>query len=154
MGLKTVRTRGGKKITEKAWHAILKTDLRDANCGSNNIKVTQPGAAANTSYNHNNVTQPAVWDTSLRETRGWYESAYKWRTVSYAMHAQARLDIHDSRKVMFYVAAVDKPAAKLTRKMFDEMLAFLNVSTTSKLPSFLHFFQNMEMIFTESVLPL
>ena len=89
----------------------------------------------------------------MREARGWYESAYEWRIVSYAMHAQARLDAHDSGKVLFYVAAVDKPAAKLSRKEFDDMRAFPNVSTTGKLPGFLPFFQGMEMILSESVLP-
>ena len=69
------------------------------------------------------------------------------------MHAQTRLDAHDSGKVLFYVAAVDKPAAKLSRKEFDEMRAFPNVSTTGKLPGFLSFFECMEMILSESVLP-
>ena len=68
------------------------------------------------------------------------------------MHAQARLDAHDSKKVLFYVTAVDKPVANLSRKEFDGMRVFLNVFTICKLPGFV-FFQGMEMILSESVLP-
>ena len=31
----------------------------------------------------------------------WYEAAYDWRTVSYAMHAKARLQARSAKKVLF-----------------------------------------------------
>ena len=56
------------------------------------------------------ASQPAAWDPRLRAARKWYESAYEWRIVSYAMHTQARLNAHDDGKLLFYISAVDKPA--------------------------------------------
>ncbi len=61
--LAAMRTPGGKKISEAAWKALQGTALRTT----------------------------AV-ETRLRDARGWYECAYEWRIVSYAMHAHARLN--------------------------------------------------------------
>ena len=65
----------------------------------------------------------------LREDRGWYESVYEWRIVSYAMHRQAGLNAQDLEKVVFYMAAVDKTVVKLGRQLFDEMRVFLQGET-------------------------
>ena len=121
--LEAMRTPGGKKITDEAWQAIVKTEIKSES------------------------------DERLRAARGWYESAYEWRIVSYAMHAQARLDAHDAGKILFYIPAIDKPAGRCGRKEFDEMRAEPNISRTTKLPSILPVFIGMDVILGDSLLP-
>ena len=137
--LEAMRTPGGKRISDASWAAIVRTRV-----GS---------GGAQDSANSSGASQPAAWDKRLREARGWYESAYEWRIVSYAMHANARLDAHDAEKVLFYMPAVDTPAARLSRGDFDAMRAVPNISTTAKLPSVLPVFIGMRMILTESFAP-
>ena len=139
--LEAMRTEGGKTISEESWRAIVATQIR-------NDEPATLAAASNSG-----ASQPAAWDARLRQARGWYESAYEWRIVSYAMHANARLDAHDAGKVLFYIPAVDTPAVRLGKDAFDEMRAFPNISQSAKLPGVLPTFIGMEMILTESFLP-
>ena len=125
-----MRTPGGKKISEESWQAILKTEVVSPSSG-----------------------HPQQWDERLRAARGWYESAYEWRIVSYAMHAQAKLDAHDAGQLLFYVPAVDRPAARLARADFDEMRGEPNIGATAQMPGLLPLFVGMEVILTESILP-
>ena len=129
--LEAMRTPGGKKISDECWQAIL------------NTKIKSGGSAS----------QPTAWDPRLRAARHWYESAYEWRIVSYAMHTQTRLDAHDAGQILFYIPAVDRPAVRCDRKEFDAMRAEPNISTTAKFPGLLPVFVSMEMILTDSVLP-
>jgi len=115
--LETMCTPGGKKISEECWNAIKSTEIR-----------------SNTS----------AWDPRLLAARRWYESAYEWRIVSYAMHAQARLDAHDAGKVLFYIPAVDRPAVRCSKQEFDAMQAEPNISTTAKLPGLLPVFVGLK----------
>ena len=129
--LEAMRIPRGKKISEECWQAIKKTQIRSSSSAS----------------------QPTAWDPRLRAARRWYESAYEWRIVSYAMHAQTRLDAHDAGKVLFYIPAVDRPACGCTRQELDEMQAEPNISTTAKFPGLLPVFMGMEMILSDSTLP-
>ena len=99
------------------------------------------------------VVPPAAWDPRLRAARKWYESAYEWRIVSYAMHTQARLNAHDDGKLLFYIPAVDKAAVRCSREEYDQMRAEPNISKTAKLLGLLPVYVGMEMILAESVLP-
>ncbi len=139
--LNAMRTAGGKKISEESWQAIVNTQV-----------VTTSGSGQSASSINQAAPQPQ-WDPRLRAARGWYESAYEWRIVSYAMHAQAKLDAHDAGQLLFYVPAVDRPAARLAKADFDEMRAEPNIGATSKMPGILPLFVGMEVILTESVLP-
>ena len=118
--LEAMRTVGGKKTSEECWQAIAATKVRDNDAASQRSTATSSGAGS--------AHQPPEWDTRLREARGWYESAYEWRIVSYAMHANARLDAHDAGKVLLYIPAIDVPLARVSRDDFDEMRAFPNIS--------------------------
>ena len=69
------------------------------------------------------------------------------------MHAQARLDAGAANKILFYIPAVDRPAAHLPRTAFDEMREEPNISKTGKCPGLLPVWIGMEMILTESILP-
>ena len=69
------------------------------------------------------------------------------------MHANARLDVHDADKVLFYIPAIDVPLSRLSRDEFDEMRAFPNISQSAKFPGVLPIWIGMEMILTDSVLP-
>ena len=119
-----MRTPGGRKISEEAWQALQATAIRTAGV-----------------------------DARLKEARGWYECAYEWRIVSYAMHAHARLNAKAAGKILFYVPAIDAPAARIPKEAFDEMHALPNIGTSAKFPGILPVFVGMEMILTESYLP-
>ena len=67
-----------------------------------------------------NDSRPAV-DPRLLEARSWYECAYVWRIVSYAMHANARLNAKAAGKPLFYIPAVDSPASRMGRADYDDM---------------------------------
>ena len=129
--LEAMRTPGGKAISDECWQAILNTEIKSGGSAS----------------------QPTAWDPRLRAARHWYESAYEWRIVSYAMHTQTRLDAHDAGKILFYIPAIDRPAVRCDRQEFDEMRAEPNISKTAKFPGLLPVFVGMEMILTDSVLP-
>jgi hypothetical protein len=122
--LEAMRTPGGKKISEEAWKALEST-----------------------------VIQTSRNDTRLRDARGWYECAYEWRIVSYAMHAHARLNAKAAGKLLFYIPSIDLPSARMTREDFDEMRAQPNIGTSAKFPGILPVYVGMEMILTESYLP-
>ena len=53
-------------------------------------------------------------DNRLREARHWYECAYEWRLVSYAMHAHARLNAEAESKILFYIPSDDVPSICLS----------------------------------------
>ena len=122
--LAAMRTPGGKKISEAAWKALQGTVLRST-----------------------------AAETRLRDARGWYECAYEWRIVSYAMHAHARLNAKAVGVILYYIPAIDMPACRMARSDFDDMRALPNLSTTSKLPGIMPIYVGMQMILTESYLP-
>ena len=124
--LEAMRTPGGKKISEESWQEIVKTRLQHSDAAS---------------------------DPRLKDARNWYECAYEWRIVSYAMHANARLDAHAAGKILYYIPAVDTPATRLTKEDYDDMRAEPNIGHTAKLPSVLPVWIGMQMILNESVLP-
>ena len=124
--LEAMRTPGGKAISEESWQEIVKTRLEHSD---------------------------AAPDQRLKDARNWYESAYEWRIVSYAMHANARLDAHAAGKILYYIPAVDTPATRLCKEDYDEMRAVANIGHTAKLVSVLPVWVGMEMILTESLLP-
>ena len=113
---------------------------------------TQASAAPN-STQPSSAPQPAATDHRLREARNWYESAYEWRIVSFAMHAHARLNAQAAGKVLFYVPAIDQPLAQMSPQDFDDMRAMPNIAASAKLPGIMPLYIGMEVILTESYLP-
>ena len=139
--LNAMRTPGGKRISQESWQALVKTQIHSSS------------SAAQPAGTRNPVAEPLQYDQRLREARGWYESAYEWRIVSYAMHTQAKLDAHDAGQVLFYVPAVDRPAAPLSKEDVDEMRAEPNIGSTGKMLGLLPLFVGIEVILTETLLP-
>ncbi len=93
-------------------------------------------------------------DQRLRDARGWYECAYEWRFVSYAMHAHAKLDAEAAGKILFYIPAVDRVSVHgFGRKECDQMRAEPNIAKTAKKPSVLPVFEGMEMQLAYTILP-
>jgi hypothetical protein len=125
--LEAMRTPGGKQLSEAAWKALEATVIQTS------------------------ASQPV--DPRLRDARGWYECAYEWRIVSYAMHAHARLNAQALRKTLFYIPSIDVPSVRMTREEFDEMRQQPNISASAKFPGVLPIYIGMEMILTESFLP-
>ena len=126
--LEAMRTPGGKQISKAAWKALEATV----------IGAPQPDA---------------VIDSRLAQARGWYECAYEWRIVCYAMHAHARLNAAAAGKTLFYVPAIDAPAARMAREEYDAMRAYPNVGNTAKLLGILPLYIGMDMVLTETYLP-
>ena len=122
--LEAMRTPGGKKISENAWEAIKATQIKKGE-----------------------------EDKRLREARNWYECAYEWRLVSYAMHAHARLNAKAAGRLLYYIPAIDAPSARMNQQDYEDMRAQPNISTSAKLPGILPVYIGMEMILTESYLP-
>ena len=125
--LNAMRTPGGKRISQESWQALVKTQIQSTNSAAQPADTSDPSA------------EPPQYDQRLRAARGWYESAYEWRIVSYAMHTQAKLDAHDAGQVLFYVPAVDRPAASLIKEEFDEMRGEPNIGATGKCQGFSRF---------------
>ena len=140
-GLNAMRTPGGKRISQESWQALVKTQIHSSSSAAQPAGTSNPAA------------EPPQYDQRLREARGWFESAYEWRIVSYAMHMQAKLDAHDAGQVLFYVPAVDRPAARLSKEDFDEMNGEPNIGATGKMLGLLPLFVGIELILTESLLP-
>ncbi len=92
-------------------------------------------------------------DTRLRDARHWYECAYEWRIVSYAMHAHARLNAKAESQILYYIPSIDVPSVRLSKEDYDEMRALPNISASAKFPGILPVHKGMEMILTESYLP-
>ena len=139
--LEAMRTPGGQKISEEAWQALKATAIGSA------------GADARSGASQPDAIGSASADARLKDARGWYECAYEWRIVSYAMHAHARLNAKAAAKILFYVPAIDAPATRMPKEAFDEMRALPNIGTSAKFPGILPVFVGMEMILTESYLP-
>ena len=116
-----LQTPGGKRISQESWQALVKTQIHSSSSAAQRAGTSNPGVE---------------YDQRLREARGWYESAYEWRIVSYAMHTQAKLDAHDAGQVLFYVPAVDRPAIRIRKEDYDEMRGEPNIGATGKCQGF------------------
>ena len=122
--LEAMRTPGGKKISEDAWRAITAMEIKEGDT-----------------------------DTRLRNARNWYECAYEWRIVSYAVHANARLNAKAAGRVLYYIPSIDIPAVRMSRKDFDDMRGEPNISTTAKFPGILPVYIGRDMMMQKTLLP-
>ena len=125
--LEAMRTHGGKRISEDAWEAITATEIKSSVSGE--------------------------IDARLRDARHWYECAYEWRIVSYAMHSHAKLNAKADGKLLYYIPSIDMPSARLSKKDFDDMRSQPNIGNTAKFPGILPIYIGMEMYLTETYLP-
>lgn len=123
--LEAMRTPGGKRISEEAWRAITSTEI---------ICAAQP-------------------DARLQDARHWYECAYEWRIVSYAMHSHAKLNAKADGKLLYYIPSIDIPTVRLNKRDFDDMRSQPNISNTGKFLGVLPLYIGMEMFLTETYLP-
>ena len=140
--LHAMRTPGGKTLSEEAWNALKQTQIR----------VLAPAADADA----NGASQPVVprdADSRLDAAVGWYESAYEWSIVSYAMQLQSRLSAKRSNQVLYYVQAIDRPGVDCGRAALERMLATASVTATRKLMGLQLSYIGMEVVLTENILP-
>ena len=128
--LEAMRTPGGKRISEEAWRAITSTEIQKSG-----------------------ASQPGEIDVRLRDARHWYECAYEWRIVSYAMHSHAKLNAKADSKLLYYIPSIDIPTVRLSKKDFDDMRSQPNIGNTAKFPGILPLYIGMEMFLTETYLP-
>ena len=83
----------------------------------------------------------------------WYEAAYDWRTVSYAMNAKACLQARSAKKLLFYIQAVDRAMDAVPSDEYTRVAAEPNLSATQKLAGVLLVFVGMEVVMQKSYLP-
>ena len=83
----------------------------------------------------------------------WYEAAYDWRTVSFAMQTKARLQANQARGILYYIQAVDKVSQHVSQKELVRIVAEPNLSNTKKLAGLLPAFIGMDMIMQKTLLP-
>ena len=53
------------------------------------------------------------------------------------MHVHARLNAKNASRVLFYIPAIDRPSARLSKQEYDDMRACPNIGATAKLPGVL-----------------
>ena len=114
--LEAMRTSGGKNISEEAWQALK----------------------GSVSTNDDNGIDPR-----LISARGWYECAYEWRIVFYAMHIHATLNAKAAGKILFYIPSIDVATGRMNKADFDEMRAMPNIATSVKFRCILFVFFGM-----------
>ena len=122
--LKNMRVPGGRPVAEETWRAILATECKPKNVTARLLQCTD-----------------------------WYETAYDWRTVSFAMQTKARLQAKQAGQILFYIQAVDKVAQHVPSTEFLKIVAEPNLSHTKKLAGVLPAFIGMNMTMQSNLLP-
>ena len=107
--LHAMRRSGGKKVSEKAWQALVCTVLSSLP-----------------------MIPVLPWIPRCSKPEVGMSPPDEWRIVAYAMHADSRLNAKAAGKPLFYIPAVDSPACRMGRAEYDDMRAFPNISTTAK----------------------
>ena len=102
-------------------------------------------------------TWQAIVDTSAvsqrSDSQDWYEAAYDWRTVSYAMNVKARQQVRQQKQLLFYIQAVDRATQKLPPQEYMKVRAEPNLANTKKLAGLLPVFIGMEVVLQKGLLP-
>ena len=135
--LYSMRTPGGKTLSEEAWKALEQTQ----------VNLPEGGASG--------AARSRTTNARLRDAcgNGWYESAYEWSIVSFAMQLQTRLGAKRQNKVLYYMKAVDRPEGTWGPAALETMLATSSVTATRKLMGLLPIYVGMEVVLTQSILP-
>ena len=107
--LHTMRTVGGKSLSESDWQALLATEL-DNNTSS----------------------------TEKPDLTGWYHTCYVWSVISMAAFLEARESARIAQKQLFYLQAVDMPLnlANPTQELYHAFLQVSSLTKTKRLPAF------------------
>ena len=126
--LASMRTLGGKELSDSDWRALCATELGD---------------------DHSSVEKPDMSD--------WYTTCYVWSVISMAAFLQARESARNAEKTLFYIQAVDLPMNVVAPKDGDVQAlyhAFLQVSSltkTKRLPAFCLLHVGMEVRLTTTL---
>ena len=136
--LHSMRTPGGKVLSDEAWGALKRTQIQVPAAGADG--ASQP------------VVQQNI-DPRLDAAVGWCESAYEWTIVSFAMQLQTRLSAKRSNQVLYYIQPVYRPGIDCGRAALEQMLATPSVTATRKLMGLLPIYIGMEVVLTENILP-
>ena len=125
--LDAMRTPGGKPIEDAAWQALEATQV-------------------NTCENGNP-------DAKLLAALDFKEGAYEWQTVSLTQQVVARLQAAQSKRILYYIPAVDVPEVECSKQLYRKMSAECNLTSTQKLMSILPIFLGMRVRLMKSLTP-
>ena len=106
--LEKMRRTNGAKLSEQEWQALLNTEI-DAS------EIERDP------------------ETYLRDTAGWYESAYLWSIVSMACYTRAKASAQQHQQTLFFCQAVDFSEQVVQRhqrdiELYKQMLAVPSVA--------------------------
>ena len=125
--LDAMRTPGGKPIEDAAWQALEATQV-------------------NTCENGNP-------DAKLLAALDFKEGAYEWQTVSLTQQVVARLQAAQSKRILYYIPAVDVPEVQCSKQLYRKMSAECNLTSAQKLMSILPIFLGMRVRLMKSLTP-
>ena len=127
--LDVMRTKGGKKLTDAQWQALVNT-------GRSDEQPADPGAQRPDETNS-------------------YHVCYCWSVITMAAFMLARVSARKSRQTLFYAQAVDQARTLIPHaskeEFYEELLKIPSLSATKKLPAFALWHYGMRMKFTTTL---
>lgn len=127
--LDTMRTRGGKRLSDAQWQALLKTER--------------------------SAVQPAHAAAESRDEPNLYHVCYCWSVITMAAFMLARVSARKAKQTLFYAQAVDQALTLVQRaskeEFYEEVLKIPSLSPTKRLPAFAMWHIGMRMKFTTTL---
>ena len=126
--LQTMRTVGGRPLSNSDWQALLATELSD-----NTPSAEKP------------------------DVSGWYHTCYVWSVISMAAFMEARESARKAQKTLVYIQAVDRfPSAMTqsdprTQELYHAFLRVSSLTKTKRLPAFCLLHVGMEVRLTTTL---
>ena len=112
--LMTMRTLGGKVLSQSDWQALLDTEASDQSCSAEKLALV----------------------------KGWYHTCYVWSVVAMASFLEARESARRAKATLFYMQAVDMlvnfsaPTPTAAQDIFYALLQIPSLTKTKGLPAF------------------
>lgn len=127
--LEAMRTKGGKKLKDAQWKALLQTQR--------------------------SADKPEGVIAERLDEANCYHVCYCWSVITMAAFMLARLSARKAGQTLFYAQAVDQPLTLIERASQDEFLADLlkipSLSATKRLPAAVLWHVGMRMKFTTTL---
>ena len=127
--LEAMRTKGGKKLTDEQWQALMKTEQRK--------ELAADVGAARPDYSN------------------YYHVCYCWSVITMASFMLARVSAKKAGQTLFYAQAVDQALSLIQHtereEFYEELLKLPNLSSTKKLPGVFCWHYGMRMKFTTTL---
>jgi len=126
--LNTMRTVGGRPLSERDWQSLLATERADFTQSADKPDVT-----------------------------GWYHTCYVWSIIAMASFVEARESARRAEKTLYYIQAVDLPqnmqasGGTDVEKLYHGFLQVSSLTKTKRLPAFCLLHIGMEVRLTTTL---